>query len=154
MSYSTTLANLSQRDAIADALYRVVIGIDTNDKALFNSGFISNDVVFEMNGNRMEGLDVIHENMFSNVGPLDTTHFISNVRVDAKEGAETASMTAYALAQHYKPGEGMMPDTKRLLSGSMYWIDVVKDGESGLWKVKSWIMKIIWVEGDMSIVTG
>lgn len=133
-------------------MYRVVIGLDTNDWPLFESGWAGKDVVFEMNGNPSNGLDAIRDSIFTHIGPLDTTHFINNQRVDAQEGAKTAYLTAYALAQHYKTGEGIDPATKRLLSGSMYFIDLEKDGKDGLWKIKKWSMKIIWVEGDMSIV--
>lgn len=140
-------------EAIIDPLYRAVIGLDTNDLKLFESAFINKkDAVFEMDGYAMEGLDVIHDNVFKGIGPLDTTHFITNTRVQVEDGADTAVLTAYALAQHYRSGEGADPATKRLLSGSMYHVDVVKDNADDLWKIKKWAMKIVWLEGDKSIV--
>lgn len=154
MNHPINLTALPTREAIVDPLYRAVIGLDTNDHALFESAWVDRQsAVFEMNGNAMNGLDSIEENIFNHIGPLDTTHYITNVRIDAKEGADTAAVTAYALAQHYKTGEGQDPSTKRLLSGSMYSLDVMKDEGSDLWKIKKWIMKFVWVEGDMSIVS-
>lgn len=141
-------------EAIIDPLYRAVIGLDTNNLPLFESSFINKkDAVFEMDGYAMEGFDTIHDKMFKFIGPLDTTHFITNTRVQLEDGANEAVVTAYALAQHYKTGEGPDPATKRLLSGSMYQVDVVRDEIDGLWKIKRWTMKIVWVEGDRSIVT-
>jgi hypothetical protein len=61
-------------------------------------------------------------------------------------------MTAYAQAQHYRKGEGIQTDAKNLLSGSMYFLDLVKEGE--LWKIKKWDMKLTWLQGDASIVMG
>lgn len=152
MTQPIALASLEAKDAIADALYRAVIGLDSNDRTLWESGWIKNEAVFDMNGNVMTGMDAINGNIFTHVGPLETTHMINNVRVDHKNGADQAYMTAYAIAQHYRPGEGMNPGTKGLLSGASYFIDVVKDSGDGLWKIKKWTMKLIWVDGDMSIV--
>lgn len=133
-----------------DALLRVVLGIDTNDLDLFKSGFFDYDnSIFEMNGNAMVGLDAINKGMFANVGPLETTHFITNTRV-VEEETDTATITCSALANHFRPGEGLQPDSQKLLSGSLYRVDVAK--KDGLWKVKKWSMKLIWIEGDSSIV--
>lgn len=154
MAHPVSLTGLSPREAITDAMYRVIIGLDTNNLELFDSGWVANgaDASFEMNGNVVASLDAIHDNMFKVIGPLDTTHFINNVRVEYKDGADTAYLTASALAQHFGAGEGLAPEAKRLLSGSMYFIDLVKDEGDGLWKVKKWAMKLIWKEGDMNIV--
>lgn len=154
MAHPIALTSLTPREAITDALYRAVIGLDANDLALFESAWVQGkDACFDLNGTIFDGMEAICDNVFTLIGPLDTTHTISNVRVDVKEGADAAFMTAYALAQHYRVGEGNDPASKRLLSGSIYFIDLTKDSSDGLWKVKKWTMKIIWVEGDMSIVT-
>jgi hypothetical protein len=155
MAHPITLPSLTTRDAITDAIYRVVIGLDINDSALFDSAFVpGKDTSFDLNGTVSSGPDAIRENIFVPIGPLDTTHFISNVRVELKDGAETAYVTASALAQHYRVGEGLVPDAKRLLSGSLYFVDVVKDGSDGLWRTKTFKMKIVWMEGDISILSG
>ena len=75
---------------------------------------------------------------------------ISNVRVDIKESAEAANLNCYALAQHCAPGNGMQPDGKKYLAASEYRVDVVKEG--GEWRIKSWDMKIIWTQGDASVM--
>src|SRR6202012_6248769 len=116
MAPPISLTGLSTREAIADALYRSVQGIDTNDLSLFKSGMVDlKEFKFEMNGIEMQGEDVIIGAVLNFVGPMDTTHNISNIRIDVKDdAADTASMTAYAVAQHYKKGDGPDPTTAKL----------------------------------------
>lgn len=143
--------------AITDALYRAVLAIDTNDSSLFDSAFTtSQPPTFTMFGTTHTGLDAIKTNVYDGVAKLDTTHYISNVRVNMADGGEgkEAKVTASALAYHYRPGEGVdTGKTERLLSGSLYELEVVRE-EGGEWRVKSWAMKVIWLEGDMKVITG
>jgi hypothetical protein len=152
MSYPHILASLTQREAITDALYRALIGFDENDLSIFNSAFIGQDVDFEFRGNVIHGLDTLRTRFLDFVGPMDTTHMISNVRVDVKDGASTAYLTANALAQHCPPGKGEELDGPKYLAASRYFIDLVKDESDGLWKIKKWAMKIVWTQGDASVM--
>lgn len=77
---------------------------------------------------------------------------LSNIRVDVKEGADTASLVAYALAQHCPPGRGKEPDGPKYLTGGEYWIDLVRDESDGLWKIKKWVLDIVWRQGDASVM--
>lgn len=154
MSFPSSLPSLSLREAITDAAYRCVLGLDTADVALFDSAF-HQDATFELNGNVMDGLAAIHSNCYDSISKLDTTHFLSNIRVNMVDNSETkATVTASALAQHYRSGQGNKPDTSHLMSGSLYFMDVDKDAKDGLWKIKSWKMKLIWTEGDWGVMSG
>ncbi|KXL51491.1 MAG: hypothetical protein FE78DRAFT_135696, partial [Acidomyces sp. 'richmondensis'] len=82
----------------------------------------------------------------------DTSHMISNIRVDIKDDANTASLTAYALAQHCPSGRGKEPDGPKYLVGGEYFIDLLKDEEDGMWKIKTWILEVIWRQGDRSVM--
>jgi len=146
------LTSLTEREAIADALYRAVEAFDRNDIPLFNSAFSKpdSDVVVSFNG-KVIGLDALRSQL-DFVGPMDTTHTISNMRIDVKEGAGTASLTAYALAQHCPPGRGLEPDGPKFLAASSYAADLVKDESDGLWKMKRWASKGIWRQGDSSVM--
>ncbi|THC98781.1 hypothetical protein EYZ11_001760 [Aspergillus tanneri] len=104
------------RDAIADALYRCVLGLDTGDSALFDSAFTST-ATLSMNGRVSEGLPAIHADCFDVIAKLDTTHFVTNIRINIADGGAKASMTASALGQHYRGGKGLQPDQTRLLAG-------------------------------------
>ena len=151
MALPSSLSSLSVREAITDAIYRAVLGLDTGDKALFDSA-LTQDANFDLNGNVMVGLDAIHAGSYHLISKLDTTHFISNARVNVRDGDSTASMTASALAQHYRHKEGIEVGATSLMTGSLYFLDLVKDDKDGLWKIKNWKLQLIWAEGDWSIM--
>lgn len=143
---------LSDREAINDAIYRAAIGLDTDDVDLFDSAF-TDDGTFELNGRVIEGREAVHSQMFDFISKLDTTHLITNTRINVDEGGSTASATASAIAQHYRGGQGQDPAASRFLSGGMYWLDLVKDEKEGLWRVNNWKLKSVWGEGDMGVMT-
>ena len=154
MALPASLPSLGVREAITDAIYRCVLGLDTDDKALFDSAFTP-DASFDLNGKVMSGLDAIHTGCYDPISRLDTTHFISNVRVNVREdGDSTASMTASALAQHYRHKQGTEPGATRFLTGGLYFLELVKDGQDGLWKIKHWKLQPVWTEGDRGVMTG
>lgn len=144
---------LSDREAINDAIYRAVVGLDTNDVDLFDSAFTDGGS-FDLNGRVMEGREAVHSQMFDFISKLDTMHFVTNTRVNIDEGGSTASATASAIAQHYRGGQGRDPAASRFMSGVLYWLDLVKDGKDGLWRVKHWKGRSVWGEGDMGVMTG
>ncbi|KAJ5126137.1 hypothetical protein N7448_005449 [Penicillium atrosanguineum] len=157
MSYLQSLPNLNAKEAIADALHRTVIGIDRNNISIFDSAFAGEDIIFEMNAGENEkrsikGLAALKAGVFGHVGPMDTTHMISNVRINHKEGEDTASMTAYALAMHGPHGRGQEPDGPKLTTGGEYSLDLVMDHGDGLWKIKKWTVDIVWRQGDRSVM--
>jgi len=154
MAPSTILIGLSTREAIADALYRCVQGIDTNDLTMFKSSVIDlNKFKLDMNGAEIQGEEIIMEAVFNFVGPMDTTHTISNIRIDVEDdAADTASMTAYAVARHHRQGEGMDPTTPHFTSGGIYTLDLIKDSNDGAWKVANWAVKFVWCDGDASMM--
>lgn len=152
-SLPTTLSPpLTGREAIADALYRGVLGLDTNDAALFDSAF-TQTAKFTINGQISEGLPAIHENCFNLISKLDTTHFITNTRINIDESCSKASMTASALSNHFRGGKGMQPEQPRLMAGSLYYLDLVK-GSDGTWKIEDWKMQSTWAEGDWAVMSG
>jgi hypothetical protein len=36
--------------------------------------------------------------------------------------------------------------------GGEYLIDLVKDEKDGVWKIKKWVLDVIWREGDRSVM--
>lgn len=148
-SLAAALAGLSTREAIKDVLYRCVAGIDAADAALFDSAF-TEDASFDLNGTVMSSLASIKSGCYDVVAHLDTTHVISNERISYDAG--TAKLTATAMAQHYRKGEGMMSDAEHLFVGSLYWVDLVLDGADGVWKIKSWVMKSTSMEGTYAVL--
>lgn len=153
MTVPTILSGLSVREAIADAVYRGVLSIDTADAVLFDSSF-TDDAVLELNGKIIKGRAALHKEVFDPVSKLDTTHLITNMRVEVKEGESKASGTSSALAQHFREGQGKEPGATRYMSAGLYSFDCVKDEKDGLWKMTYWKLQSIWSEGDAGVMTG
>lgn len=146
----TLKPDLNGREAIADAVYRGVLSFDLQDEALFKSSLTS-DAILELNGTVMNDLEAITAQCYDPVSKLDTTHFVTNMRINILEEDSKAEVTCSALAQHYRDGEGMEPGTVPLLVGSLYWLDLIKDHEDGLWKIKHWKLKSTWGQGDWGV---
>ncbi|OJJ49710.1 hypothetical protein ASPZODRAFT_128220 [Penicilliopsis zonata CBS 506.65] len=147
----TSLPSLTVREAILDAVYRLVNAFDTANPDLFESA-MTKDAVFDLNGQIMDGLDAIRTQCFDPVSKLDTTHFITNARVNIPDGESAkASVTATALAQHFPAQKGLEAGAPNLLAGSLYFIDLVKDETDGLWKAKYWRLKSTWAQGDWGV---
>lgn len=152
--YPLYLPSLSEREAVADALSRAGIGCDQNDLELFDSAWAGEDVSFEIhNDNKivMSSLSDIRKNILDVVGPMDTTHNTGTVRVNLKDGANTATLTAISTAQHSPPGTGRDPNGLKYTSGGEYAADLVKD-ESGVWRIKKLVLRVVWTQGDSSFI--
>lgn len=145
---SAQLNGLTDREAIADALYRGVLAFDHADETLLQSA-LTEDIFMEMAGTSCTGIPELKAAIFDRVSKLETTHFLSNIRVNL-ESAPTATVTCSAMAQHVGTGQGLDPGSKKLTSGGMYLCDAVKVGD--LWKIKSWKMNLIWLDGDRSVM--
>lgn len=155
MTHPTTLSSLTEREAVIDAMYRFCLAIDDNSPELLDSAsYKGEDACFILGDHKIEGSDTIRQFMFDKIMPLQTTHHITNVRADVKEGADTAHMTCTSLVQHYKPEDAFKPDGKSFLTGGMYLVDLVKDSSDGLWKLKNVTLKLKWFDGDRSIMSG
>lgn len=153
MSYPIKLTNLTTREAIADAIHRATTAYDHNDYDMLASAFTT-DATFGVDGHAITGLENIKTQNFDRVGKLDTLHLITNIRIEVEsDAATTASATANGLAQHYATGEGLdAANTRRLLAGVEYFVDLVKVEDEGLWKISKMIIKTHWREGDPSVM--
>jgi SnoaL-like domain len=155
MSHSHILSSLTPREAVTDAVHRALIGLDRNGVSIFNSAFAGEDVLFSINdgsGRIYENLTAVRTEILGLIGPMDTTHMLSNVRVDIKLGVNTASLTAYASGQHCPPGKGKESDTPKFLVGGEFFVYLVKDKSDGLWKMTKWVLDVIWTQGDASVM--
>lgn len=153
-SFPQTLPSLTQREAIADALYRAAIASDHHDSALFESAWAGEDVSMEIHDDNkrvLQGLSLIRTIVLDKVGPMDTTHNISMVRVNYQDGADTACLTATSMAQHAAPSTGRDPNGVKYAVGGEYAVDLVKD-DVGIWKIKKLVLNVIWTSGDASLM--
>ncbi|KAL5600592.1 hypothetical protein FOVSG1_008404 [Fusarium oxysporum f. sp. vasinfectum] len=142
--------DLTEREAISDALYRAVLSFDHADEALFLSA-ITDDIDAKMPASTAHGIAEFKAAVFDRVSKLHTTHFLSNVRINI-ESSSTATATCSALAQHVRPGQGADPSSAKLTSGAFYACDMVKVRH--LWKMKTWKANNIWLDGDPTILAG
>jgi hypothetical protein len=148
-----TLTGLTPREAIADALYRCVVGLDTNNRELFMSGCVKDDSIkIVVDSMAVEGWTAVNE-FIKGAFVVVTSHTISNIRVELS-GADTASMTASAISYHIRPEDALKPEDTSYTASSLYNIDLVKDSKDGLWKIKTWNFKILWTTGDRAVLHG
>jgi len=154
MTDHVALTALNPREAVADALYRCVAGIDSNDLDLFGSACLKNESMTVVAGPiNIEGWAAIN-NFFSRLFVLVTTHITSNIRIEVKDGANTAFMTANALSYHVRPDDALKHEDTSYTASSLYYIDLIKDSSDGLWKIKKWEIRVLWTTGDRAVLHG
>lgn len=143
---------LTGRDAVADALHRFMMGMDTNDLAMFDSAFTA-DTRWDLNGKILEGLDTVHDRCYNfNISKLDTTHFVTSTRINIAESGKDANLSTLYQAQHYRGGRGTVPSSTLFETGGLYFMDLVFEEAVGLWKIKTFKMRAQWIEGDRAVM--
>ncbi|KAF2627693.1 hypothetical protein BU25DRAFT_410831 [Macroventuria anomochaeta] len=148
------LTSLNPREAVTDALHRCILGIDSNNRDLFKSACLANEeMTFVGGGFTVEGWIAIKE-LFERIFVLVTTHITSNIRVEMEDGADTAFMTAHAISYHVRPDDALKLEDTSYTASSLYSIDLVKNGDDGLWKIKKWDIKVLWTTGDRAVLHG
>lgn len=152
MADAATLTVLYPREAVSDALYRCLLGIDSNNRELFDSAWLKDDsTTFSAGPFTVKGWSGISDT-FLRLSKLVTTHISSNVRVEVEDGADTASMTANAVAYHVLEEDALKPEDTSYTQYNLYSIDLVKDSGDGLWKIKKWDIKVLWTTGHASVL--
>jgi len=151
---------LTPREAATDALYRFTQALDDNDSSLLRSS-VTLDASVDRSGLSpvtgqafppAKGIEIIERFVLGTVGPVDTGHHVSNVRVKLNEHKNEAEVTCYVVAEHFKAGEGQSPEKSTSLRvGTRYRADVVEDREDGLWKIKAVDLVTLWSVGDLSV---
>lgn len=145
-------ALLTDREAIADAIYRFFLAFDHADEDLLISA-ITEDLHFEMPGFlSADGIPELKAAAFERISKIDTTHCISNIRVSL-EGKTTAKATWSGVNQHVRPGMGMEAGPNKFMAGALYVCDAIKI-KDGLWKMKCCQGKVIWTDGESNVMSG
>ena len=83
-----------------------------------------------------------------------TTHTISNIRIQLEDGADTASMTAHAMAYHIRSEDAFKSEDTSYTASNLYDIELVRDKGDGLWKIKRWEIRMMWTVGDRGVIYG
>jgi hypothetical protein len=142
------------RTAIVDTLHRCLFGLDSNNHALFASACLQTPSMTIIAGPiTLTGWTDINA-YFQRLFDLVTTHMTSNIRVELNdEEGGRAKLTANCMSYHVKPEDAMKVEDTSYTASSLYFIDLVEDGE-GEWKIEKWEIKVLWTTGDIGILHG
>ena len=155
MSYD--LAQLAfDRYEIADALHRFAFGLDHGDADSLASTLTEDCVLdFRPAGKKlgldfpkMSGRQAILDAVLPLLGPLDTSHTVSNLQIEISE--DTATLYAYVMAQHFMPREGSRPGSENALLMNRYDCELVRDGQR--WRFRRIIIDNTWAQGNPEIL--
>jgi hypothetical protein len=139
-----------------DALHRFAFGLDAADRELLESAF-TEDVLFDVSqvGDEqsgfppIEGRESVVGMLLLSMGPLDTMHALSNFRVHVD--GDRAALNCYAMAQHFRPGEGPSRDkTDQVMMGNKYDAELVRDGD--IWRIRRITIVTVWSQGNPDVL--
>ena len=154
---STDLTQLAcDRYEIADALHRYAFGLDHGDADSLASAF-TEDCIFdfgpagkklEINFAKFNGRQAIVDALIPFIGPLDTSHTVSNLQIEISD--DSATLSAYVMSQHFMPREGSRRGSENALLMNRYDCDLVRDGPK--WRFKRITIDNAWCQGDPEIL--
>jgi hypothetical protein len=144
--------SFEDRTGIVDALYRFGAGQDLADEALFRSAFTEDAELDFVQPARRLGVelpvfrrrDVIAASILPVVARLDTTHTITNPRVQVQ--GDHALLFALVEAMHLPKQDA----SRHLLLKNLYWLQVVRDGSS--WRARHMRINNVWMQGDAGVL--
>ena len=148
------LAN--DRYEIADALNRYAFGIDFGDADSLASAF-TEDCIFDFRpaGKKLEidfpkltGRQAIVDALIPLLGPLDTSHTVSNLQIEIN--GESATLSAYVMSQHFMPRQGSRRGSENALLMNRYDCELRRDGQK--WRFKRVTIDNAWAQGNPEIL--
>lgn len=151
------LSGTTDREAIIDAINRFVEALDDNDGPVLESS-ITEDMNMDLTDLNKAGFDFkpfegrqqVVSSLMSAVGTrLDTTHHVSNFRITVD--GESATLTCYALAQHFRKGEGPLAALQdHYLMGNRYRAALIRTGDG--WRICKLVVTVSWTQGDFGVM--
>src|SRR5206468_6289500 len=154
---SADLAQLAaDRYEIADALHRFAFGLDHVDADSLSSALTEDCVLdFRPAGRKLDldfpkitGRQAIVDALIPLLGPLDTSHAVSNFQIEISD--DSATLYCYVMAQHFMPREGPKPGTENALLMNRYDCELTRDGEK--WRFKRMVIDNAWAQGNPEII--
>jgi hypothetical protein len=154
---STDLAQLAaDRYEIAEALHRFAFGLDHGDADSLGSTLTEDCVLDFRPAGKKLGLDfpkltgrqAIVDALIPLLGPLDTSHTVSNLQIEISD--DSATLYCYVMAQHFMPREGPKPGTENALLMNRYDCELTRDGQK--WWFKRMVIDNAWAEGNPEIL--
>jgi SnoaL-like domain len=154
---STDLAQLAaDRYDISDALHQFAFGLDHGDADSLSSALTEDCVLDFRPAGRKLGLDFpkltgrqsIVDALIPLLGPLDTSHTVSNLQIEINE--DSATLYAYVMAQHFMPRQGPRPGTENALLMNRFACELVRDGQK--WRFQRMVIDNAWAQGNPEIL--
>ena len=154
---SADLAKLaSDRYEIADALHRYAFGLDHGDPDSLASAF-TEDCIFDfwpagkklgIDFPKLTGRQAIVNALIPFLGPLDTTHTVSNLQIEISYDSTT--LYAYVMSQHFMPRQGSRRGSENALLMNRYDCELARDGQK--WRFKRVKIDNAWAQGNPEIL--
>ncbi len=150
------LNGLTDREGAIDAVLRFVEGLDDNNSELIYSAFTEDASVdlrqlsnIGKDFHELQGREKIMATLLKGIGPIDTSHMLNNFRVVID--GHKASLTCYALAQHFRAGEGPPPHTNEFLMCNRYQAEIVRENDQ-MWRIQRIAIRCAWSTGDLGVL--
>ncbi|MEU0136882.1 nuclear transport factor 2 family protein [Streptomyces sp. NPDC006296] len=151
---STSLQATADKLAVVETLYRYAAGLDLRDKDLLASAFAEDAVADFGPATRkagqeyppINGRETIASALLGSLSHLDTTHSVSNPRVNLD--GDTAHLEGIVACQHL-PRED---HSRHVLMTNRYDVALVRSGE--IWVIRRVTVDNAWTEGDPTVLAG
>ncbi|WP_328293123.1 nuclear transport factor 2 family protein [Kineococcus sp. NBC_00420] len=154
---SAELSHLVDHHEVVDAVLRYTRALDLADADLMTSALTPDATVDLTPATAKIGLEfpvltpreTVVGALVGAVGPLDTSHSVTNPRSEIT--GDTAVLTCYAQAMHFLPGQGPDPvQTRHALMMNRYTARLVRDGAT--WRIQHLSIDSAWFEGDPTVL--
>jgi hypothetical protein len=151
------LAQLAiDRYEIADALHRFAFGLDDGDADSLASALTEDCILDFRPAGKKLGLDfpkltgrqAIVDTLIPLLGPLDTSHTISNLQIEISD--DSATLYGYVMAQHFMPRQGSRPGSENALLMNRYDCQLARDSQK--WRCRQIIVDNAWAQGNPEIL--
>lgn len=151
MSAHTSLL-ADDRYEIVDALHRFAAGQDLREPELFASAFAPEaELDFVQPAKKLgvdlpvfKGRDAIVSSITAALAEVDTTHSVTNARVNIS--GERASLFALVEAQHLPRRD----HSRHLLLKNFYWVSLARTGTR--WAITRMRIENAWYHGDPKVL--
>jgi hypothetical protein len=149
---STSPMTSEDRHRIIDALHRFAAGQDLRDPALLASAFAPHAELDFVQPAKKLGVELLifkgRQHIVAAIGAalaqLDTTHTVSNPRVDID--GDKATLFALVEAQHLPRRD----HSRNLLLKNFYWVSLERAGER--WQITHMRIENVWHRGDPKVL--
>src|SRR5437773_863075 len=141
---------------IADTLHRYAFGLDHGDADSLASAFTENCIFdFRPAGRKLgidfpklSGREAIVNALIPFLGPLDTSHTVSNLQIEISD--DSATLYANVMSQHFMPREGCRRGSENALLMNRYDCELVRDRQK--WRFKRVTIDNSWAQGNPEIL--